>query len=110
MFSSGLQSPLIAQIEYFAHQATLNIDKGASKLEKARQKKIKRLKVICRAIRTAFIFYTLIILSECEISILINIFKFLSFFLLFFVLTAENMVFVLGERGANNNYSNAAIC
>lgn len=39
------QSPLIAQVEYFAHQATLNVDKGASKLEKARQKKIKRLRV-----------------------------------------------------------------
>ena len=40
------QSPLITQIEYFAHQATLNIDKGAGKLEKAREMKIKRMKVI----------------------------------------------------------------
>lgn len=31
-------------------------------------------------------------------------------FIFSFVLTAENMVFVLGERGANNNYSSAAIC
>lgn len=41
----NLQSPLITQIEYFAHQATLNIDKGAGELEKAREKKIRRLKV-----------------------------------------------------------------
>lgn len=44
---STIQSPLIMQIEYFAHQATLNIDKGASKLEKARRRKIKRMKVSC---------------------------------------------------------------
>lgn len=45
----NLQSPLISQIEWFAHQATLNIDKGAEQLEKAREKKIKRMKVIMRS-------------------------------------------------------------
>lgn len=43
-----LQSPLITLAEYHAHQATLNIDKGAGKLEKARDLKIKRLKVNIR--------------------------------------------------------------
>lgn len=44
---SSPQSPLIMQIEYFAHKATLNIDKGNSRLEKARRQKIKRMKVSC---------------------------------------------------------------
>lgn len=53
-----IQSPLITQIQYFAHQATLNIDKGAEKLEKAREMKIKRMKV--NQIYSAFIsIYTL---------------------------------------------------
>lgn len=40
-----MQSPLISLVEYHANQATLNIDKGAAKLEKARDMKIKKLKV-----------------------------------------------------------------
>lgn len=36
---------MITLVEYHANQATLNIDKGASKLEKARELKIKKLKV-----------------------------------------------------------------
>lgn len=41
----SLQSPLITQIEYHAHMATLNVDKGTNKLEKAYRLRIKRLKV-----------------------------------------------------------------
>ncbi|XP_055301093.1 syntaxin-4 [Sitodiplosis mosellana] len=52
------QSPLISQIEYFAHQATLNIDKGAEKLEKAREMKIKRMKW-----KIWFLFWLTIILT-----------------------------------------------
>lgn len=40
-----MQSSLVDQIEYFSNQATHNIDKGADQLEKAREAKIKRLKV-----------------------------------------------------------------
>lgn len=40
-----LQSPMIQVVAYHAQQATLNIDKGADKLDKARRTKIRNLKV-----------------------------------------------------------------
>lgn len=36
---------MIQVVAYHAQQATLNIDKGADKLEKARRKKLRNLKV-----------------------------------------------------------------
>ncbi|XP_031628587.1 syntaxin-4 [Contarinia nasturtii] len=60
------QSPLISQVEYFAQQATLNIDKGAAKLEKAREMKIKRMKW-----KIWFLFWLAVILT---VIILILIF------------------------------------
>lgn len=40
-----MQSPMIQVVAYHAQQATLNIDKGADKLDKARRTKIRNLKV-----------------------------------------------------------------
>lgn len=74
-FLNYFQSPLIDQIEYYAHQATLNVDKGAGKLEKAREMKIKRLKVYLHSIDLSSLQFTHM---HC-----LQIFFFLFLFLLF---------------------------
>lgn len=43
-----LQSSLVQVVEYHAQQASMRLDKGTEELEKARDHKVKSLKVILK--------------------------------------------------------------
>lgn len=83
---------MITLVEYHANQATLNIDKGANKLEKARELKIKRLKV-----------------STSVNHMFEATWAFTNRWALFIV-SAKNLVLVLVGSGLVNNDFDFVIC